>query len=173
VKTLDQIWNENFEFLPAGDLTGYSGSCGNGLGGDDGDNQKSPLDTLADKLASIYGDAAMSDARKQQLMDGLIDDFFNGNTGGGLGPFSEGPSPDGPVRFPGNTNPTSQPSTDPSDGPIPPAYGVPIFPDARDDVLLLLWQLNMQHAQRINQIQTVTLTLEILNLNLRLQQLLY
>jgi len=134
VKTLDQIWNENFEFLPAGDLTGYSGSCGNGLGGDDGDNQKSPLDTLADKLASIYGDAAMSDARKQQLMDGLIDDFFNGNTGGGLGPFSEGPSPDGPLRFPGNTNPTSQPSTDPSDGPIPPAYGVPIFPDARDDV---------------------------------------
>ena len=134
MKTLDQIWNENFEFLPPGDLTGYTGSCGNGLGGDQGDNQKSPLDTLADKLASIAGDEAMSDARKQELMDGLIDDFFNGNTGGGNGPISEGPSIDGPLRYPNNTQPTSTPSTDPTDGPIPPAYGVPEFPDARDDV---------------------------------------
>ena len=133
MKTLDQIWNENFEFLPAGDLTGYSGSCGHDLGGDDGDNQKNPLDTIADKLISIAGDPAMSDARKQQLMDRLIDDFFNGNTGGGIGPIAPGPSPN-PVRYPNNTNPTSQPSTDPSDGPIPPAYGVPDFPDARDDV---------------------------------------
>ena len=134
MKTLDQIWNENFEFLPPGDLTGYTGSCGNGLGGDQGDNQKSPLDTLADKLASIAGDEAMSDARKQELMDGLIDDFFNGNTGGGNGPIAPGPLPGGPVRYPGNSNPASTPSTDPTDGPIPPAYGVPEFPDARDDV---------------------------------------
>ena len=76
----------------------------------------------------------MSDARKQQLMDRLLDDFFKGNTGGGNGPIVPGPSPNGPLRYPNNTNPTSQPSTDPSDGPIPPANGVPNFPDARDDV---------------------------------------
>ena len=134
MKTLDQIWDENFEFLTPAQIGGYSGSCGNGLGGSAEDNQKGPLNTLADKINSTYNDPAMSDAAKQAKIDQLIDDFFNGNTGGGIGPIAPGPSPGGPIRFPGNTQPASQPSTDPTDGPIPPAPGVPNFPDAREDV---------------------------------------
>ena len=134
MKTLDQIWDENFECLPPGDLTGYTGSCGNGLGGSAEDNQKDPLDTLADKINSIYNDPAMSDAAKQAALDQLINDFFKGNTGGRIGPIAPGPSPRGPLAYPGNTQPRSEPSTDPTDGPIPVAYGVPLFPDARNDI---------------------------------------
>jgi hypothetical protein len=81
VKTLDQIWDENFEFLPPGDLTGYTGSCGNGLGGSAEDNQKDPLNTLADKINSIYNDpdgAPLSDAAKQAALDQLISNYFSG-----------------------------------------------------------------------------------------------
>ena len=126
MKTLDQIWNENFEFLPPGDLTGYTGSCGNGLGGDDGDNQKSPLDTLADKICSILNGpdgAPLSDAAKQAALDRLLSNYFSGQNQDPLAqpgpPYSTGPSRDGPIRFPGNIQPAPVSSTDPNDPNIP------------------------------------------------------
>jgi len=128
VKTLDQIWNENFEFLPQGDLTGYSGSCGNGLGGDDGDNQKPSLNTIADKILSILNGpdgAPMSDAAKQEAIDKLVNNFLAGfgpskDPFGPLpAPYSSGPAYDGPLRFPGNIQPAPASSTDPNDPNIP------------------------------------------------------
>ena len=133
MKTLDQIWDENFGLLTPAELGGYTG-CGNDLAGSAEDNQKGPIDTLADKINSVYNDPAMSDAAKQAKIDQLLNDFFNGNKGGGTGPTVPGPSPNGPIGYPGNTQPVSQPSTDPTDGPIPPATGVPDFPDARNDI---------------------------------------
>jgi hypothetical protein len=128
VKTLDQIWNENFEFLPPGDLTGYSGSCGHDLGGDDGDNQKPSLNTIADKIFSILNGpdgAPLSDAAKQEAINKLVNNYLAGFDqskdpyGPRPAPYSSGPSYDGPLRFPGNIQPAPASSTDPNDPNIP------------------------------------------------------
>ena len=145
MKTLDQIWNENFEFLPPGDLTGYTGSCGNGLGGSAEDNQKVPLDTVADKINSIRngpdGDP-LSDAAKEAKIQRIKDDANKrGKLGDGKGPIREGLDPCAPLIYPdGHTgaNPPRKPSYDPNDPANskggPPINGIPNYsttdPDA-------------------------------------------
>ena len=125
MKTLDQIWDENFGLLTPAELGGYTG-CGNDLAGSDEDNQKSPLDTLADKIASLLNGsdgAPLSDAAKQAALDKLLNNFFAGQNQDPLAepgpPYSTGPSRDGPLRFPGNIQPAPVSSTDPNDPNIP------------------------------------------------------
>jgi hypothetical protein len=73
MKTLDQIWQENFDILPPGT---YQGSdCGNQIGGGAEPNQKPPLETLTDKFKEILQDPALSDAAKQAKLQQIIDDF--------------------------------------------------------------------------------------------------
>ena len=126
MKTLDQIWDENFEYLTPDQIGTYSGSCGNGLGGSAEDNQKGPLNTLADKISSILDGpdgAPLSDAAKKAAIDRLLSNYFSGQNQDRLAeprpPYSTGPSPNGPVRFPGNIQPAPVSSTDPNDPNIP------------------------------------------------------
>lgn len=121
MKTLNQIWSENFDLLPA---DAYAGSdCGNQLGGNPTDNAKSPLDTLADKINQALNDPAMSDAAKEAKIQDILDDFFNGPPKGN-GPIGNGPDPHIKLPPPGGVRPET-PSNDPNDGPIPPGPGVP------------------------------------------------
>jgi len=132
-KTLDQIWEENFEFLTPEQANIDIASCGNGQGGDPADNQKSPMDTLADKIAAILNDPAMSEAAKQAKIQQLLNNFFNPPPQG-IGPIAPGPTPGGPIAYPGNINPTRPGNTDPTNGPIPPPPGLPEFPDIQPDI---------------------------------------
>lgn len=138
MKTLDQIWDENFEYLTPDEIGAYSGSCGHGLGGDDADNQKSPLDTLADKLSSLANGpdgAPLSDAAKQAKIQKTKDDANKrGKLGDGKGPIREGPDPFAPLIYPdGHTgaNPAREPSYDPNDPANskggPPNNGIPNY----------------------------------------------
>jgi hypothetical protein len=121
MKTLDQIWEENFDIIAPGT---YQGSdCGNQVGGGAEPNEKDPLDTLSDKLNQIANDPALSNAAKQAKLQQALDDFFK-PAPKGRGPINDGPDPFYPVPKPGGYRPET-PSTDPTQGPIPPGPGIP------------------------------------------------
>ena len=127
MKTLDQIWEENFDTIAPGEYTGSD--CGNQIGGGAEDNQKDPLDTLMDKYKQLANDPAYSDAVKAAKMEKLLNDFFNPPKSN---PLTYTPSyidtnrPDPHYKIePGRYRPEPV-STDPTSGPIP-TYGIPEF----------------------------------------------
>ena len=137
MKTLDQIWDENFGLLTPAQIGGYSGSCGNGLGGSNADNQKGPLDTLADKINAVRngpdGDP-LSDAAKDAKIQQIKEDANKRGKMDGKGPIREGPDPYAPLIYPdGHTgaNPPREPSYDPNDPANskggPPNNGIPDY----------------------------------------------
>ena len=123
MKTLDQIWEENFDTIAPGEYTGSD--CGNQIGGGAEPNEKSPLSTLSDKYKEIANDPALSNAAKEAKLEQLLQAFFKPQLSNG--PIGNGPDPF--YRLPNGGLPIGGgpgiPSTDPTSGPIPPAPGIP------------------------------------------------
>jgi len=127
MKTLDQIWEENFDTIAP---ETYGGSdCGNQIGGGAEPNQKCPLKTLADKLKQVANDPALSNAAKEAKLQQILKDSEKPaqQGSGGQGPINNGPDPFYKLPTPGggggggggaNTDPTSGPVVNP---------GVPTF----------------------------------------------
>jgi len=128
MKTLDQIWEENFDTIAPGT---YQGSdCGNQVGGGAEPNEKDPFNSLADKLKQVANDPALSNAAKEAKLQQILKDSKKPaqQGSGGQGPINNGPDPFYKLPSPGggggggggggNTDPTSGPVTNP---------GVPTF----------------------------------------------
>jgi len=126
VKTLDQIWEENFDTLAPGEYTGSD--CGNQIGGGTEPNEKDPLDTLMDKYTNI-ANGPENDSIKTAKMEKLLNDFFNPPKSDPLTytpAYVDTNRPDPHYKItPGRYRPEPV-STDPTSGPIP-AHGIPQF----------------------------------------------
>ena len=144
MKTLDQIWEENFDTVAAGE---YEGSdCGNQVGGGSEPNSCPPLSTLADKFLDKLMDPVISNSKKTQALDQIVKDYntppkktpegvghgvlketspqeaYHNMTGSERDAFNSRQVPGGgPVRGAGNSDRNS--------GPLPPSQGTIFGPN--------------------------------------------